>query len=178
MQPWKTLERQELLNHSKYLKVENHSIQMPDGRVMTNWPWVITREYAIVLALTTQGEYICFRQTKYGVQGDTLAPAGGFIEPGEEPLEAAKRELLEETGYVAAEWVNLGQYRVDGNIGCGVAHLFLACQAQWAREPVSDDLEEQVLLRLSRQQIEEALRNGEFKVLAWATTVALALLHL
>lgn len=175
MQLWKTLSRQVLLNHSKFLTVENHTVELPGGRVISDWPWVVTPDYINVAAITEAGKFLCFRQTKYGVEGTSLAPVGGYLEPGEEPLSAAQRELLEETGYAAPEWSTLGQYVVDGNRGAGTAHLFLARGAYAVSQPNADDLEEQHLLQLSRAQVEAALAANEFKVLAWATVMSLAL---
>jgi ADP-ribose pyrophosphatase len=175
MQPWKTLARHTVLNYGKFLTVENHTVELPDGRVISDWPWVITPDYVNVLAITEDGRFLCFRQTKYAVQGTSLAPVGGYLEPGEDPPAGARRELLEETGYEAAEWISLGHYRVDGNRGAGVAHLFLARGARRIAEIRADDLEEQQLLLLSRPEVEAALAAGEFKVLAWAAVVALGL---
>lgn len=178
MQSWKTLSRHVILNHSKFLIVENHTVELPDGRVISEWPWIITPDYVMVLAMTEGGKFLCFRQTKYGVKGTSLAPVGGYLEPGEDPLATAQRELLEETGYEAPDWIDLGHLRVDGNRGSGVAHLFLARGARRVAEANADDLEEQELFTLSRSEVEAALAAGEFKVLPWATVVALALLYL
>jgi ADP-ribose pyrophosphatase len=175
MRPWKTLSRRPILNHSQFLIVENHTVELPDGRVISDWPWLITPDYVNVLAETEDGEFLCFRQTKYAVDGTSLAPAGGYLEPGEQPLAAAQRELFEETGYQAHEWIDLGSYAVDGNRGAGTAYLFLARQARRVAQPRADDLEEQQLLRLSRSELEAALAAGEFKLLSWATVIALAL---
>lgn len=176
MKTWKTLSRKTILDHSRYLTVEDHTVELPDGRQIPNWCWIITYDYVNVVARTTQGKYLCFRQTKYGVEGESLAPVGGHIEGSEDPLEAAKRELREETGFQASSWTPLGRYRVDANHGCGMANLFLAEGAVKAGEPDSDDLEEQELLMLDRQELQTALLAGEFKVLAWAMAVAMALL--
>lgn len=178
MRPWKTLSRRTILNHSKYLIVENHTIELPDGRVISDWPWLITPDYVNVLAVAEDGRFLCFRQTKYAVDGTSLAPVGGYLEPGEEPLATAQRELLEETGYQAAEWFDLGHYAVDGNRGAGTAYLFLARGARRVAEASPDDLEEQQLLRLSRSELEAALAAGEFKLVPWAAVVALALRYL
>ena len=178
MKPWKTLSRHAILDHSKFLTVENHTVELPDGRVISDWPWLVTPDYVIVVAVTEDGQILCFRQTKYAVGGTSLAPVGGYLEPGEEPLIAAQRELLEETGYEAPDWVSLGCYHGDANRGAGKANLFLALNAYRVAEPNADDLEEQELLYLNRAEVEAALATGEFKVLPWATAVALALLHI
>lgn len=178
MRPWKTLSRRIVLKYGKFLTVESHTVQLPDGQVIPEWPWVITPDYVNVLAVTQDGEFLCFRQTKYAVAGLSLAPVGGYLEPGEDPLAGAQRELLEETGYQAADWVDLGHYGVDGNRGAGTAYLFLALGARRVAEAEADDLEEQQLLRLSRDDLEAALSAGHFKLLSWATVVALALRHL
>ena len=178
LRPWKTLERKLVLNHGPFLKVENHMVQLPEGRVITDWPWVIIPSAVIVLAQTMEGKFLCFRQIKYAVEGLTLAPVGGMIEEGEDPLDAAKRELLEETGYQAAEWKSFGSYLLDPNRGIATDHLFLARRAVKVAEPDSDDLEDQELLLLEREELACALAAGDFKVVAWTAVVALALMDL
>ena len=178
MRTWKTLTRSRVLSFDKFLSVESHTIQLPDGRVILDWPWLVMPDYVNVVAVTRDDKFVCFRQTKYAVSGTSLAVVGGYIEPGEEPLAAARRELLEETGYEAIDWTSLGSYSVDANRGAGRAYPFLAQGAYRVSGAKSDDLEEQELLLLSRSEIEAALANGEFKVLPWMTAAALALLRL
>lgn len=176
MIPWKTLHIRPVYTSDRWLKVEDRTVQTPDGQIIEHWPWVITPDYINVLALTTDGRYLVFRQGKYGLEGDSLAPVGGYLEPGEDPLTAAQRELLEETGYTARQWHHLGHFLVDPNRGVARGDLFLASDACRVTQPVSDDLEEQELLLLTRAELETALHRGQFKVLAWAATVAFALL--
>ena len=178
MRPWKTLSRHIILNHGKYLTIESHEVELPDGRAIPDWPWIVTPDYVNVAAVTEAGEFLCLRQTKYAVEGESLAVVGGYIEVGEKPLAAAQRELLEEAGYASPWWIALGRYAVDGNRGAGTAHLFLARGANKVRNAIADDLEEQELLLLTRPEMESALARGEFKVLAWAAVIALALQHM
>ena len=178
MKPWKTKDRKTLLDASPWLTVEQHTIELPDGQLIPNWPWVITPDYINVVAVTENGHFICFRQVKYGINGTTLAVVGGYVNEGEEPLGAAKRELLEETGYEAPDWLSLGSYLVDPNRGIATGNLFLARGARYVTPRDADDLEEQELLLLTRDEIETALEAGEIKVLAWAAAVAFALRHL
>lgn len=182
MQPWNTLHRQTVLYTGPFLTVEMHHIQLPDGRILSDWPWIITPDFVNVLVETGDGRFPVFRQTKYAVAGETFAPVGGYIEPGEDPLAAAQRELREEMGFEALDWIPLGQYAADGNRGNGVAHLYLARNARRITDldvadaaPVSDDLEEQELVMLDRVALEAALDSGQFRVVPWAAVVALGL---
>lgn len=178
MEPWRTRSRRTLVDLSPWLSVEARVVELPDGRVIDDWPWVESREFANVVAVTEDGLFLVFRQTKFAVAGLTLGPVGGYLEPDEDPLEAAKRELLEETGHEAANWTSLGRYPVDGNRGCGVGYLYLAKGARKVAEPSADDLEEQELLTMTRDEVEAALLAGRFGVLSWAAVVALAFLRL
>lgn len=178
LRPWKTLSKETILSHNKFLSVENHVVELPDGHIIPDWAWVKIPNAAIVLAVTEDQQFLCFRQTKYAVDGITLATVGGMIEENEDPLEAAKRELLEETGYAAEEWVCLGKYILDPNRGVADMHLFLALGAKLVAEPVVDDLEDQELILLNRHEIEKALFAGEFKILTWATVISMSFLYL
>jgi ADP-ribose pyrophosphatase len=176
-EPWTTISRETLLSSPPFLTVERHRVALPDGRVIDNWQWIITPDYINVVAVTAAGEFILFRQTKYAVQGTSLAPVGGYLEPGEDALVAARRELREETGYDSEHWESLGRFAADGNRGAGHANLFLARDCSFVGHHPSDDLEAQELLLLARAEVAQALADGEFKVLAWAAIVALALLR-
>jgi ADP-ribose pyrophosphatase len=178
MQAWKTLKRTLILDHSKWLSVEDHTIQLPDGKKIDKWPWVISPDFVNVVAVDENNNLLCFRQVKYAVEGVSLAPVGGYIDNGESPLVCAKRELKEEMGGEAAEWVSLGSFAVDGNHGCGTAHVFLARGVRKLYDTTMDDLEEQELITLSIDETREALARGEFKVLSWSAAIALALLSL
>ncbi len=178
LRPWETLDRRTILAYNKFLTVESHTVKLPDGQVIPDWAWIRIPDAAIVLAATEDEQFLCFRQTKYAVTGTTLAPVGGMLEPGETAIDAAKRELLEETGYTAADWIGLGSHILDPNRGIASMHLFLALNAKRAVEPGSDDLEDQELIFLSRKELAQALAAGEFKVLAWSAVVALSLNYL
>ena len=174
----KTRGRRTILDGGKFLRVELHQVEWPNGKVIDDWAWIITPDYVNVVTETEDGRLLCFRQVKYTLDGPSLAIVGGYQEPGEEALASAQREFREETGYEAAEWVSLGCYPVDGNRGVGSGHFFLARGARRVAAPVSDDLEEQEVLFLTRAEARDALSRGEFKLMPWAAAVAIALLRL
>lgn len=175
MKRWKTLDRRIIHVQPPWLTLEQHSIELPDGRTILDWPWIITPDYVNIMAQTVEGDFLFLLQTKYGLEEESLALVGGFVEPGEEPLEAARRELLEETGFEARTWIELGRYLVDPNRGIAHGNLFLALQAHKVAESTADDLEEQQLIHLTLDEMKAALDCGKFEVLAWAACVALAL---
>ncbi len=135
MEPWKTKARKTVLDNKPWLTVEQHTVELPDGQLIPNWPWIITPDYINVVAVTEDERFICFRQVKYGIEGTTLAVVGGYVNEGEAPLAAAQRELLEETGYEAPDWLSLGSYLVDPNRGIATGHLFLARQGTLCHTP-------------------------------------------
>ena len=97
------------------------------------------------------------------------------MKDGEPPLEAARRELLEETGYTAQSWKHLGSFSVHGNRGCGKAHVFLAQEAVKTADPSPDDLEEIRVELLPFAALQEHLANGDVATLGAAAGMALGI---
>ncbi len=175
---WKILGRRVVLQSGTFLTVEMHTVQLPNGRIIEDWSWVITPDFVNVVLLDADGQFVLFRQGKYAYEGLSLAPIGGLMEPGEDPLAAAQRETLEETGFTATTWIPLGSAVVDANRGCGTAHGFLALGGQPTQAPRADDLEAQEMLRLSRAEVQRALDESHFKVLSWSHFITKSLLWL
>ncbi len=133
-------------------------------------PWQVVSEQQIFAA----PPWIrLFRQT-------VLLPDGRIIDDyhrvqlADYAVIAARRELLEETGYVAEEWRSISRYVCNSNYGCGTAHLFAARNARQVAEPHSGDLEEMEILLLSAAETLQALRDGRMAALGAVTALALA----
>jgi ADP-ribose pyrophosphatase len=173
-----TLGRREVLAYKPFLTLEVHRVQLPDGRIIEDWPWVITPDFVNIVAVTPDHKFLCLRQHKYACEGVSLAAVGGYVEAGEDLQAAAKRELKEETGYESNDWHELGHFPVDSNRGVGSAHFYLALGAIRISEPTERDVEEPEIVLLTRAEVEEALIAGQFKALPWSAAMALALLKL
>lgn len=174
LESWKVVDRRLLLDRSPWLKVWDEDVQLPDGRVVEGYTEVELGDYVIVAALTTDGQVVAIRGYRHGARAVGLALVGGVVEPGEQPLAAARRELLEETGYVAGEWRSIGTFVGEPNRGCGTGHYFLAQGAEKVAEPRSGDLEEMLIELLPISDLLAATRTGEVQVVQFAAAIALA----
>lgn len=113
-----------------------------------------------VVALTPERRVLLVRQWRFGVQRATVELPGGMVDPGETPLEAAARELREETGFVSARWSALGAIEPNPAIQTNLCHSFLAQDCTQAGPLEPDATEELELLTATEQEVEAMLRDG------------------
>ncbi|HVK55096.1 MAG TPA: NUDIX hydrolase [Burkholderiales bacterium] len=85
------------------LKVRDDQVRLPDGKLAKR-EWIEHPGAVIILAQLDDGQVVLERQFRYPVRRHMIELPAGKIEPGEDPLLTAQRELLEETGYVARHW--------------------------------------------------------------------------
>jgi ADP-ribose pyrophosphatase len=153
-------------------------VELPDGRVIKGYLHLDAPGFAMIVPIDRQGKMGFVRSYKRGVDGIDTQPPAGMIDAGEDPAETAKRELLEELGCEASNWRALGAYTIGGNVGGGQAHIFLATECIQIAEPCSDDLEEQEISWISREEAFARWKQGEFKQLATAAALGLAFAHM
>ncbi len=95
-----------LVYDGNFIKVRKDHARMPDGQVHTR-EYIAHPGAVAVLALLDNGKLVMERQFRYAPQREFVELPAGKIDHGEDILLTAQRELLEETGYVAAEWIHL-----------------------------------------------------------------------
>jgi ADP-ribose pyrophosphatase len=150
-------------------------VRLPTGQVIEGFHQVELLDYASMVVEREDGRFIFLRQYKHGLRDISLTPPAGGLNPGEEPLAAAKRELLEETGHEATGWTRLVSMVTHANQRCCVGHIFHATGARQVATPDSGDLEEQELVYLTRAEAIQAIRNGEVRLAGALAAFALVL---
>ena len=171
---WTVVSAEDVYENDRGLVVSREVVQLPDGRTIPDFYQVRMTSHATIYATTPDGLVACIKQYKHGPRAIALTLPGGLIDPGEDPLEAAKRELLEETGLVASGWTSLGSFTISGNQGVGTSHLFRAEQAEFSCTPAPGDLEDMELQFLTPERVLAEVKSGEFPIISHAAAIALA----
>ena len=111
---------------SPWYRLRRDICRLPDGTVID--PYYVREHagFAVVFAVTPSDEVVFVRQYKHGFGDFVLELPAGAIEAGEAPLECARRELEEETGYVASGFEPIVEYIADPTSSTGKLFLFVA----------------------------------------------------
>ena len=175
MKPWHVLSNTVLLDCAPWLRVYREHVRLPNGHELDDYYRIDMPDWAQIFAVTEDGHVPMVRHYKHGAGVTSLELPAGYLDEGEAPDEAARRELLEETGLVADEWRALGSYFIDGNRGCGATHIFLARGARQVRAPQLEASEIMEQKRLTLAEVRAAWLGGTFKNLGTLGAVGLAL---
>lgn len=114
-----------------------------------------------VIPLTKEGEVVFIEQYRHGTGEVSLEIPGGMVDAGEEPRDAAARELLEETGYEASEVVPLGRTRPNPAIQNNWLHTFLARGVERRGEPQNQGTEQTRVRLVPLERIPALIAGGE-----------------
>jgi len=174
LQNWQTIETVDILEDLPWLKLSADHVMLPNGRHIEKFYQVRLPEYAVIVPVTADGLIIMERQYKHALGEIVVNFPAGYLEEGEPPLLAAKRELLEETGFEASTWHCLGSFCVDGNRGCGRIHAFVASGARKIAEPIIDDTEQLEIFLKKPQDVFKLLVEGRVRTMGTALAMCLA----
>jgi ADP-ribose pyrophosphatase len=120
-------------------------------------------DWVNVIAITTEGKVVMVEQYRFGIGGLTTEPVAGLIDPGEESLDAGKRELLEESGFGGGSWRYLGSVQANPATHNNLCHHWLAEGVTFVQEPSPDEGEAIRVHLMSLDDIKEAIADGRLK---------------
>lgn len=145
----------------KVLKLKLVDVELPDGKVVQQ-EFIQHAEVACVVPLTRDGQLLMIRQYRNAVGSLLLEMPAGRIEPGENPAEAARRELREETGYESGQLTRLLSFFPIPGFCDMLVHVFLATELTYMGQNL-DDTEFVEVVRIPFAQAVQRVWSGEIR---------------
>lgn len=136
----------------KLIRLRQDTVIQPKGSLCT-YEYAEVKPGVSVLALHDNGEVTLVREWKYALERPSLEVVSGGVESGEDPLEAARRELREEAGLEAEEWIPLGRVDPFTTMVACPTQLYIARRLR----SVDRDPEEGEVLEVHRMSLPEAV---------------------
>ncbi|MCR5320958.1 MAG: NUDIX hydrolase [Lachnospiraceae bacterium] len=182
---WERVKTEHIVK-DEWIDFRRVAYRLPDGNVFSPFYNYSRRNYVIVVASDEQGKFLCVKQFRHGIEKVTTEfPAGGIERSGkqeyadgeedktsaEDALVAAKRELIEETGYESDEWQHLITIASNATMADNYAYVYRAKNCRKISGQHLDDTEFLGVEKHSAEEIEEMIRTGNFEqavhVMAW-----------
>ncbi len=180
---WEEVGTEHILQ-DQWIDFRKSAYRFPDGNVREPFYSYSRRDYVVIVATDRDGDYLCVRQFRQGLKKVTTEfPAGGIERKdgkeyggsqdvsAEDALAAAKRELLEETGYESEEWSRLLTIAANATIADNYAYLFQARNCHKVSGQSLDETEFLKVIKLPAKEIERLILEGKFQqavhVAAW-----------
>jgi ADP-ribose pyrophosphatase len=170
--PWKVLQT---THPRKNLRVD--TCEIPGGKIVEKMVFEFST-WANIVAITPQQEVILIRQYRHGLGKTIWEIPGGVVDPGETPLQAARRELLEETGYRAGTLTEIGIISPNPDNHTNFMHIFLALDVV---KTSAQDLDESEEIDVHLIPLDEVIRmalDGEILQAMHISALFFALAHL
>ena len=160
----------------EWIDFRKSAYRFPDGSTFEPYYSYSRRDYVVIVATDEAGNYICVKQYRHGIKRVTCEFCAGGIERAdgkeygnradannvEDALDAAKRELLEETGYASDDWKFLLSVPSNATMADNYANIFVAKNCKKVSGQDLDDTEFLNVHLFTRPQIDEMIRSGEF----------------
>lgn len=159
---WDILKSTYLLEN-KWLTVRKDCIRMPLGQEIDDYYVLEYPDWINVIAITKEGKFVIERQYRHGTQSIDYEICAGTLEKGEDPLEAAKRELLEETGYIGGEWELYCTSAPNPSAMTNMNYSFLARGVEFSGERHLEQTEDIEIYLFSYDELKKIVQEGCIK---------------
>lgn len=162
IQKWQHLSREHVAD-MRVFDVTRHVLRNPRNGMDRQIARIETRDWVNVVAVTAEREVVLVRQWRHGTEHETLEIPGGLIDAGEDPREAAIRELREETGYTGTTVSGLGVVEPNPAILDNRCFTFLVEDCRRTDAMALDDGEDIEVETLPLDEIPHAIGRGDIE---------------
>ncbi len=159
--PWQRRGKRRLVE-TVIFALESHTLVHPRSGREHEFFVLDTPDWCNIVPLTRDGRVVMVRQRRHGIDAETLELPGGMVDPHDaSPLEAARRELLEETGYAADAVEPIGVIHPNPAVQRNVCHSFVARGARRVAAPSFDQTEDIEVVLVPLAEIPRRVAAGE-----------------
>jgi ADP-ribose pyrophosphatase len=160
IEPWKRI-RSTLNRSYRVFSVRTDTCVSPRTGNKHDFYILESRSWVNVIPMTPERDIVMVRQYRHGSGEVTLEIPGGLVDPGDTPEEAASRELLEETGYQAQDWVKIGEVNPNPALFNNRCYTYLAENVRNVARPSLDQTEDIEVVLIPIADILEMIRSGK-----------------
>ncbi|GAB3690136.1 NUDIX hydrolase [Spirosoma flavus] len=158
--PWH-VESSEYIHKLPWFTVRKEAIRMESGGTIPDYFIFEYPDWINVVAVTSDNELVLIRQYRHGIGGVHYELCAGVVDPGEEPLHAAQRELLEETGYGGGTWQPIMTLSANPGTHNNLTYAFLVTGVTLQQSQHLEITEEISVHVVSRERAWEIINQGE-----------------
>lgn len=162
MKKWQTISKKTVFQ-SPWLTVRQDAIRTGKGIDIDDFYVIEYPTWVNIIAITSEGQFLIEQQYRHGLDKIMYELCAGACEKGEDPLAAAQRELLEETGFGGGRWTLVGKYAPNPNTMNNWCYTFLAEGVVKLQEPQLELTEEIEVILFSQNEVMRLLINGEIE---------------
>ncbi len=159
---WETL-KSEYLIRRPWLTARRDVVKLPNGVINNEFYVLEYPDWVNVIAITEKGEFVLIRQYRYGIGETNYEIVAGVVEEGEDTETAARRELLEESGYGDGTWTKLMTISGNASTTNNLTHCYLAVGVKPIGTQHLDRTEDIEVHLLSRDEVFRLLNSGEIR---------------
>ncbi len=159
---WTVVKSRHVLK-DRWISVRADTCRMPNGLAVDPFYVIESPNYVHVVAVTRKQEVVLERLYRPGIRQTILELPGGCVDPADAtPLEAARRELLEETGYTGLQFDLVGQVHQNPSSHNNVSFCVLATNVELVAQPHLEGTEQIEVLLMPIEQVMEVMGQGGF----------------
>jgi 8-oxo-dGTP pyrophosphatase MutT (NUDIX family) len=162
----------------RWLRLRSDTVRLPSGSTLTPYHVIEAADWVNVVAINDAGCIVLVEQYRHAVTRTMMEIPAGHIDQGEAPEAAARRELLEETGYGGGRWHALGVLHPAASRFNNQVHSFLAIGVAKVAPPAPEESENLHLHEVAWPEFVAGLRAGSLKLPEANQMSSLLLVHL
>jgi 8-oxo-dGTP pyrophosphatase MutT (NUDIX family) len=177
IEPWRLLDSTYAFR-DRWLRVRSDTVRLPGGKTLSPYHVVEVADWVNVVAISEAGNVVLVEQYRHAVQRVMLEIPAGHVDPQEDREAAARRELLEETGYGGGAWHALGALHPVASRFANQVHSYLALGVRKVGQPLQEESENLHIREIPWTDFVAGLQTGKLRLFEANQMSSVFLLHL